>query len=225
MSANSRSRSSPRRARCSTARCARSRPGPPAAKSGSSPITRRCWPNCGRPSCASTSSDSETLRYAQAHGWLQVFGNHARLLVEEAIAPGGPRLLDVEGAALGRRAAPCRVRRGQRRAGAGAEGSRPDRSLSRHRGGMRGAASGPSAELRSLGAARRDDERGLRQASGLHFAASRHSGEGAWTPSRPARRARRLPPPASPRVCLRRAKARSPLPERGQAERPQFRRR
>jgi F-type H+-transporting ATPase subunit epsilon len=32
-------------------------------------------------------SDSETRRYAQAHGWLQVFGNHARLLVEEAIAP------------------------------------------------------------------------------------------------------------------------------------------
>ncbi len=32
-------------------------------------------------------SDSETKRYAQAHGWLQVFGNRARLLVEEAIAP------------------------------------------------------------------------------------------------------------------------------------------
>jgi F-type H+-transporting ATPase subunit epsilon len=32
-------------------------------------------------------SDSETRRYAQAHGWLQVFGNHARLLLEEAIAP------------------------------------------------------------------------------------------------------------------------------------------
>jgi F-type H+-transporting ATPase subunit epsilon len=32
-------------------------------------------------------SESETLRYAQAHGWLQVFGNHARLLVEEAIPP------------------------------------------------------------------------------------------------------------------------------------------
>jgi F-type H+-transporting ATPase subunit epsilon len=31
--------------------------------------------------------DSEPKRYAQAHGWLQVFGNHARLLVEEAIAP------------------------------------------------------------------------------------------------------------------------------------------
>jgi F-type H+-transporting ATPase subunit epsilon len=32
-------------------------------------------------------SDSETKRYAQAHGWLQVFGNHAKLLVEEALAP------------------------------------------------------------------------------------------------------------------------------------------
>jgi F-type H+-transporting ATPase subunit epsilon len=32
-------------------------------------------------------SDSETRRYAQAHGWLQMFGNRARLLVEEAIPP------------------------------------------------------------------------------------------------------------------------------------------
>jgi F-type H+-transporting ATPase subunit epsilon len=32
-------------------------------------------------------SETETVRYAQAHGWLQVFGNHARLLVEEALAP------------------------------------------------------------------------------------------------------------------------------------------
>jgi F-type H+-transporting ATPase subunit epsilon len=32
-------------------------------------------------------SDSETRRYAQAHGWLSVFGNRARLLLEEAIAP------------------------------------------------------------------------------------------------------------------------------------------
>ena len=31
--------------------------------------------------------DTETVHYAQAHGWLQVFGNRARLLVEEAIAP------------------------------------------------------------------------------------------------------------------------------------------
>jgi F-type H+-transporting ATPase subunit epsilon len=29
----------------------------------------------------------ETRRYAQAHGWLQVFGNRARLLLEEALAP------------------------------------------------------------------------------------------------------------------------------------------
>jgi F-type H+-transporting ATPase subunit epsilon len=32
-------------------------------------------------------SSAETVRYAQAHGWLQVFGNRARLLVEEAIPP------------------------------------------------------------------------------------------------------------------------------------------
>jgi F-type H+-transporting ATPase subunit epsilon len=32
-------------------------------------------------------SDSETKTYAQAHGWLQVYGNHARLLVEEAVDP------------------------------------------------------------------------------------------------------------------------------------------
>ena len=32
-------------------------------------------------------SDSDVERYAQAHGWLQVFANHALLLVEEAIPP------------------------------------------------------------------------------------------------------------------------------------------
>ncbi|HEU4707152.1 MAG TPA: ATP synthase F1 subunit epsilon [Solirubrobacterales bacterium] len=32
-------------------------------------------------------SDSESKRYAQAHGWLQVYGNRARLLLEEAIPP------------------------------------------------------------------------------------------------------------------------------------------
>jgi F-type H+-transporting ATPase subunit epsilon len=32
-------------------------------------------------------SESETKRYAQAHGWLQVFGNRAKLLVEEVLAP------------------------------------------------------------------------------------------------------------------------------------------
>ena len=32
-------------------------------------------------------SESETKRYAQAHGWLQVFGNKAKLLVEEVLDP------------------------------------------------------------------------------------------------------------------------------------------
>jgi F-type H+-transporting ATPase subunit epsilon len=40
-------------------------------------------------------SETETERYAQAHGWLQVFGNRARLLVEEAIRPD-----DLDAAAL-----------------------------------------------------------------------------------------------------------------------------
>lgn len=33
-------------------------------------------------------SDSETREWAQSHGMLQVFGNHAQLLLEEAIEPG-----------------------------------------------------------------------------------------------------------------------------------------
>ncbi|HEX7279153.1 MAG TPA: ATP synthase F1 subunit epsilon [Solirubrobacterales bacterium] len=32
-------------------------------------------------------SEGETKRYAQAHGWLQVYNNRARLLLEEAIPP------------------------------------------------------------------------------------------------------------------------------------------
>jgi F-type H+-transporting ATPase subunit epsilon len=32
-------------------------------------------------------SGNDVKRYAQAHGWLQVYGNRARLLLEEAIAP------------------------------------------------------------------------------------------------------------------------------------------
>jgi len=31
--------------------------------------------------------EKETVRYAQAHGWLQVFGNRARILIEEAAVP------------------------------------------------------------------------------------------------------------------------------------------
>jgi F-type H+-transporting ATPase subunit epsilon len=30
-------------------------------------------------------SDSETIRYAQGHGWLQVFANEARVLISEAV--------------------------------------------------------------------------------------------------------------------------------------------
>jgi len=33
-------------------------------------------------------SDSETKEYAQSHGMLQVFANHAQVLLEEAIPPG-----------------------------------------------------------------------------------------------------------------------------------------
>jgi F-type H+-transporting ATPase subunit epsilon len=32
-------------------------------------------------------SENDVKRYAQAHGWLQVYGNRARLLLEEAIPP------------------------------------------------------------------------------------------------------------------------------------------
>jgi F-type H+-transporting ATPase subunit epsilon len=32
-------------------------------------------------------SENDVKRYAQAHGWLQVYGNRARLLLEEAIDP------------------------------------------------------------------------------------------------------------------------------------------
>jgi F-type H+-transporting ATPase subunit epsilon len=32
-------------------------------------------------------SDSDVDRYAQAHGYMQVFANHAQILVEEAIPP------------------------------------------------------------------------------------------------------------------------------------------
>ena len=33
-------------------------------------------------------SDSETIEYAQSHGTLQVFANHAQVLLEQAIPPG-----------------------------------------------------------------------------------------------------------------------------------------
>ena len=68
-------------------------------------------------------SDSETKRYAQAHGWLQVFGNRARLLVEEAIAPE-----DLDAATLKEQLADAEQRLAEAEEGSGAEGrARKDR--------------------------------------------------------------------------------------------------
>lgn len=41
-------------------------------------------------------SESETKRYAQSHGTLQVFANHAQLLLEQAIEPGDLDLAALE---------------------------------------------------------------------------------------------------------------------------------
>ena len=76
-------------------------------------------------------SDSETKRYAQAHGWLQMFGNRARLLVEEAIAPE-----DLDAGALKEQLADAEQRlseseEGERRLRPGAERPRPGRGVSR----------------------------------------------------------------------------------------------
>lgn len=61
-------------------------------------------------------SDSETKRYAQAHGWLQVFGNHAKLLVEEALAPE-----DLDAAALKEQLADAEQRLKESEDGSGAQ--------------------------------------------------------------------------------------------------------
>jgi F-type H+-transporting ATPase subunit epsilon len=68
-------------------------------------------------------TDSETKRFAQAHGWLQVFGNRARLLVEEAISPE-----DLVPATLKEQLADAERRLEEAEAGSGAEGrARKDR--------------------------------------------------------------------------------------------------
>jgi F-type H+-transporting ATPase subunit epsilon len=68
-------------------------------------------------------TDSETVRYAQAHGWLQVFGNRARLLVEEAISPE-----DLDVAALKEQLADAERRFAEAEEGSGAQGrARKDR--------------------------------------------------------------------------------------------------
>jgi F-type H+-transporting ATPase subunit epsilon len=68
-------------------------------------------------------TDSETKRYAQAHGWLQVFGNRARLLVEEAIDPDR-----LDSAALKEQLADAEQRLAEAEDGSGAQGrARKDR--------------------------------------------------------------------------------------------------
>ncbi len=62
-------------------------------------------------------SDTETKTFAQAHGWLQVFGNHARLLVEEAIDPG-----DLDAALLKDQLADAEQRLAEAEEGSGARG-------------------------------------------------------------------------------------------------------
>jgi F-type H+-transporting ATPase subunit epsilon len=62
-------------------------------------------------------SETETKRYAQAHGWLQVFGNHARLLVEEAISPD-----ELDAATLKEQLADAEQRFSEAEDGSGAQG-------------------------------------------------------------------------------------------------------
>jgi F-type H+-transporting ATPase subunit epsilon len=67
--------------------------------------------------------DGEPRRYAQAHGWLQVFGNHARLLLEEAIAPE-----DLDTGVLKEQLADAEQRLAESENGSGAQGrARKDR--------------------------------------------------------------------------------------------------
>jgi len=61
-------------------------------------------------------SDSETVRFAQAHGWLQVYGNRARLLVEEAVSPA-----DLDPARLKEQLAEAELRLAQAEEGSGAQ--------------------------------------------------------------------------------------------------------
>ena len=91
-------------------------------------------------------SDSETERYAQAHGWLQVFGNHARLLVEEAIAPE-----DLDAARARKSSSPTP-----------SSGSPSPRRAAARRAGRRKTATGPRRFSRSPG-----DERATVPLSGI----------------------------------------------------------
>lgn len=69
-----------------------------------------------RPAELRLHADGETKRYAQAHGWLQVFGNRARLLVEEALAPE-----DLDESVLKEQLADAEQRLGEAEAGSGVQ--------------------------------------------------------------------------------------------------------
>ena len=62
-------------------------------------------------------SESEIKRYAQAHGWMQVFGNRARLLLEEAIEPA-----QLDTATLKEQLTDAEQRLGESEKGSGAHG-------------------------------------------------------------------------------------------------------
>lgn len=62
-------------------------------------------------------SESEVKRYAQAHGWMQVFGNRARLLLEEVIEPE-----QLDAATLKEQLSDAEQRFGESEKGSGAHG-------------------------------------------------------------------------------------------------------
>ncbi len=62
-------------------------------------------------------SESEVKRYVQAHGWMQVFGNRARLLLEEAIEPE-----QLDATRLKEQLADAEQRLGESEKGSGAHG-------------------------------------------------------------------------------------------------------
>ena len=53
--------------------------------SASWPTTSRCWRCSTRPSCGSTSRESDVVRYAQGEGFLQVSGDARAVLVDEVV--------------------------------------------------------------------------------------------------------------------------------------------
>ena len=84
-------------------------------------------------------TDSETKRYAQAHGWLQVLRQPRQAAGRGGDCARGSRYGQAERAAGRCRAAAERVRGGQRCQGAGAEGPKQGRSVSRDSRGVSGA--------------------------------------------------------------------------------------